>query len=90
MIAQHAAQQNERAKEQGIGFDDPLQGGDIGVESLLDRRQRDIDRGCVDDGEARAGDGRRHHAYIGKAIWSCCRRRWIRDDSAEPRKALPE
>ena len=67
MIAEHAADQNERAEQQRIGFDHPLQGGDIGIEILLDRRQRDVDRGRVDDGEAGAAHRRRENANIGEA-----------------------
>ena len=67
MIAEHAADENERGQEQRIGFDDPLQRRDIGVEAALDRRQRHIDRGGVDDGDARAAHRRRENASVGEA-----------------------
>ena len=67
MIAEHTADKYECAQEQRIGFDDPLQRGDIGVEAQLDGRQRDINRSGVDNSQAGAADRRRQNAGVGEA-----------------------
>jgi hypothetical protein len=50
--------ENQRAEEERIGLDDPLDVGDGRVEMLLQRGQRDVDDRAVDEGHARRDDRR--------------------------------
>ena len=56
-VAERAASENQRAEKQSVGFNDPLHIDDGGVKALLQRGQRDVDRGAVDEGHAGGEDG---------------------------------
>ena len=67
MIAQRAAQHEQRRKRQQIGVDDPLDAGYIGVEIGLYGRQRHADGVPHEDGAAGQHGGRQHPASPGGA-----------------------
>ena len=56
LIAQRAADKDERTEEQRVGLDDPLHFGDRGVEIGLQRGERHVDHGRVDERHARPDD----------------------------------
>jgi len=58
LVAHRTADEDQRAQEQGIGLDDPLDLIDRRVKVRLERRQRHVDDGRVDKRQARAEDGR--------------------------------
>ena len=59
LIAQRPADQNQRAQQQRVGFDHPLDVGDRRVKVSLKRGQRDVDDGGIDERHARREDCRR-------------------------------
>ena len=61
-VAGDAAEQDQRAERQQVGVDEPGDRGAARAEIVLDRRQADVDDGAVDEGQARAEDGRRQRA----------------------------
>ena len=58
-VAQRAAEQDQGGQGQGVGVDDPLETGEVGVEVAPDRGQRDVDDRAVEQGDAAAEDGGR-------------------------------
>ena len=58
-VAERAADQDQRAERQQVAVDDPLLPGEAAAEPALDRRQRDVDDGAVEQRDARAEDRRR-------------------------------
>src|SRR5205085_12151487 len=60
-ITQRTADKKKRRKEQGIGFDYPLDVGNGGVERALQRGQGDVDNSAVDKRHARSEDRGREH-----------------------------
>ena len=56
-VAGRATDENECAEEEAVGFDDPLDVDDGGIEGGLKRGQGDVDDGAVDEGHAAAEDG---------------------------------
>jgi hypothetical protein len=66
-IGEAATGDDQRAKGEGVRVDDPLSRGDVGLEVLLDLRDRDIDRReVVGDHEDR--DPHRDQGQPGTAV----------------------
>ena len=57
-VAERAAEQDQRREGQRVGGDGPLQRGEVGLQVLADRRQRDVDDRGVDAREPGPEDGR--------------------------------
>ena len=57
-VAERAAGQIQRREHQRVREDDPLLAGEAGVEVLLDRGQREVQDGRVDERDRGPGDGR--------------------------------
>ena len=64
-VAERAAEQEEAGERQRVGVHDPLQAREPGIEVAADRRQRDVDDGRVERGEAGAEHGREQHPSSG-------------------------
>ncbi len=58
VVAERAAQEDQRGQEERVALDDPLHLGGVGAEVALDHRQRDVDRAAVDEAHRRAEDRR--------------------------------
>ena len=58
LVAERAADQEQRDQRQHVGLDDPLLAGEAGVEVVADRRQGDVDDGRVEEDDRRAEDRR--------------------------------
>ena len=84
LIAERAADQQQRDQGQHVGLDHPLLPGKAGVEAVADRRQRHVDHGRVEEDDRRAEDRRdqRQALLAGHAIEST----W--DLSAAPRHPI--
>src|SRR6185437_9384910 len=63
-IARRAANQDQGAEQQEVSVDHPLRRRDRYGEFGLNRRQRDIDDGRVDESHAGAEDRRRQHPRL--------------------------
>jgi hypothetical protein len=59
-VAQKPGAQQQRREHQGIGIDDPLQAGGIGVQRLGELRQGDIDDGHVELNQPEPETGGKH------------------------------
>ena len=65
-VAERTAQQDQRGQHQHVAVDDPLQAGDVGVQVLTHRGQRDVDDRAVQERHPGAeGGGRQHPAGPG-------------------------
>src|SRR5690349_21132277 len=60
-VAERAADEQETREHERVRLDDPLHVGDGRPELALERRQRDVDDGPIDEREARPQDRRREH-----------------------------
>ncbi len=60
-VAERPAEQDQRRDRQQVAVEHPLQPADPGVEVVADCRQRHVDDGRVQEGDARAEDGGRQH-----------------------------
>ena len=58
LVAERAADQQQRDHRQHVGLDHPLLPGQAGVEVVADRRQGDVDDGAVEEDDGRAEDRR--------------------------------
>ncbi len=63
-VGQPPAGDDEDAEDHGVSVDDPLHGGDVGVEIVLDGGKRDGERGEV-VGDDENGDAHGDHAEDG-------------------------
>ena len=61
VIAKRTADEQQRGEQKRVGFDHPLQVNGGGVEARLQRRQRDVDDGAVDEGHAGSENGGCEH-----------------------------
>jgi hypothetical protein len=59
LVAERATDEHQAAKKQGVRFDHPLDVGNRRVEGVLQRWQRNVHHGRVDERQARTDDRRR-------------------------------
>lgn len=64
-ISQRTAHQEKRGEQERIRFNDPLHADDSGLQILLERGQRDIHDGAVDERQARTQNRRREDPLAG-------------------------
>src|SRR5207253_3079256 len=57
-VPERPADEDERAEGEQVGVHDPLLRGEPAAEVVLDRGQRDVDNGAVDEGHRRSEDAR--------------------------------
>jgi len=50
-VTERAGREHESGQRDGIGIDDPLQPGEVGLQRPLQRRQRDVDDADVQRGK---------------------------------------
>ena len=65
-VAQRATQQDQSRQGDEVTGDDPLQPGHAGAEIPADGRERDVDHGGVEHGDARTDDGGEQHPPAGR------------------------
>ena len=58
LVAEAAADQEQRDQREHVGLDHPLLAGEADVEAVADRRQGDVDDGAVEEDDGRAEDRR--------------------------------
>ena len=64
-VAQRPPGQHEGGERQGVAVDDPLQGGDAGMQAALDVGQPDADHGVVEEGQEQDGAERGQRQRLG-------------------------
>jgi hypothetical protein len=80
-VRRPATQQQEAAKDQRVAVDHPLQVGGREVQTALDRRERDVDDGRVeDDHELSQAGNHQHHPRVDPAAGAAGRGRAVDRD----------
>ena len=64
-VSQRTAHEEKRGEQERIRFNDPLHADDSGLQIFLERGQRDVHDGAVDEGEARTQNRRRENPLAG-------------------------
>ena len=65
LVAERAAEQDERGERERVAVHRPLQAGEVGAEVAADRGQRDVDDGGVDHHQRRPQDRGEQHPSSG-------------------------